>query len=101
MRCIYFNINLSNNNDSIYSNSLFNTINNAVSDNILNNFDDEYSTLINLSEEIGDVEIGIKDLSEKNSVTVSINEPKKEFKYVIKIADFYYLESAKMLKKRL
>ena len=43
-----FNINLSNNNDSIYSNSLFNTINDVVSDNILNNFDDEYSTLINL-----------------------------------------------------
>ena len=63
-----FNINLSNNNDSIYSNSLFNTINDVVSDNILNNFDDEYSTLINLSEEIGDVEIGIKDLDKVSKI---------------------------------
>lgn len=60
-------------------------------------FDEERS----VAEKAPVVEIGIKDLSEKNSVTVSINEPKKEFKYVIKIADFYYLESAKMLKKRL
>ena len=47
------------------------------------------------------VEIGIKDLNKKNNINETKKEQKKDFKYVIKIADFYYLESAKMLKNRM
>ena len=46
------------------------------------------------------VEIGIKDLSKK-IILMRLKKNKKDFKYVIKIADFYYLESAKMLKNRM
>ena len=45
-------------------------------------------------------EIGIKDLS-NNTKKLKKKTSNSEFKYVIKIADFYYLESAKMLKKRI
>ena len=44
-------------------------------------------------------EIGVKDLSnDKNKDTKKIK--KKEFKYVIKLADFYFIESATTIKQR-
>ena len=44
-------------------------------------------------------EIGVKDLSnDKNKDTKNIK--KKEFKYVIKLADFYFIESATTIKQR-
>ena len=45
------------------------------------------------------VEIGIKDLNPVKEVKQ--NKKNKNFKYVIKIADFYYLETAILLKKRI
>ena len=69
-----YNINFINNNDDIYTNSLLSTINNAISDTIVSNLnEDEYSSLINLSEQIGDVEIGIKDLDQVTKI-VNITE---------------------------
>ena len=44
-------------------------------------------------------EIGIKNLSETIEDVKKIDD-KKVFKYVIKIGDFYYLETANLLKKR-
>ena len=46
-------------------------------------------------------EIGIKDLSSIKIKKVDKNIKKKDFKYVIKIADFYFIETAKNLKKRI
>ena len=64
-----YNINFINNNDDIYTNTLLSTINSAISDTIVNNLnEDEYSSLINLSEEIGDVEIGINDLDKVTEI---------------------------------
>ena len=64
-----YNINFINNNDDIYTNTLLSTINSAISDTIVNNLnEDEYSSLINLSEEIGDVEIGINDLDKVTDI---------------------------------
>ena len=64
-----YNINFTNNNDDIYTNTLFSTINSAISDTIVNNLnEDEYSSLINLSEEIGDVEIGINDIDKVTEI---------------------------------
>tara|TARA_A100000164_G_C21776203_1_gene708717 strand:- start:215 stop:952 length:738 start_codon:yes stop_codon:yes gene_type:complete len=45
------------------------------------------------------VEIGIKDLNPAREVKQ--NKKSKNFNYVIKIADFYYLETAILLKKRI
>jgi len=45
------------------------------------------------------VEIGIKNLNPDEEV--KLNKKTKNFNYVIKIADFYYLETALLLKKRI
>ena len=45
------------------------------------------------------VEIGIKNLNPDEEVKQ--NKKTKDFNYVIKIADFYYLETALLLKKRI
>ena len=45
------------------------------------------------------VEIGIKNLNPDEEV--KLNKKTKDFNYVIKIADFYYLETALLLKKRI
>ena len=45
------------------------------------------------------LEIGIKDLS-LNKKKIKSKEKDGNFEYIIKIADFYYVETAKMLKKR-
>ena len=45
-------------------------------------------------------EIGIKDLSKKKKIKIK-EKNIQNFEYVIKIADFYYLETAKLLKKRI
>ena len=45
-------------------------------------------------------EIGIKNLS-KNKKKKKSKKINKEFKYVIKIADFYYLKTANLLKNRI
>ena len=47
------------------------------------------------------LEIGIKDLNIKTDILSNKNRSSGEFKYVIKIADFYYFETAKLLKKRI
>ena len=47
------------------------------------------------------LEIGIKDLSNNYNSLSNKDKNIKEFKYVIKIADFYYLKTAKLLKKRI
>ena len=47
------------------------------------------------------LEIGIKDLNTKYDSLSNEDKIIKEFKYVIKIADFYYLKTAKLLKKRI
>lgn len=47
------------------------------------------------------LEIGIKDLNIKTDILLNKDRSSEEFKYVIKIADFYYLETAKLLKKRI
>ncbi len=54
----------------------------------------------NVAEKVPILEIGIKDLSTE---TKKINKTnyKKKFSYVIKVADFYYEETAKMLEKRI
>ena len=54
----------------------------------------------NVAEKVPILEIGIKDLSTE---TKKINKTnyKKKFSYVIKVADFYYEETAKMLAKRI
>ena len=47
------------------------------------------------------LEIGIKDLNIKTDILSNKDRSSGEFKYVIKIADFYYFETAKLLKKRI
>ena len=47
------------------------------------------------------LEIGIKDLNSNYKSLSNKDKSIKEFKYVIKIADFYYLKTAKLLKKRI
>ena len=52
-----------------------------------------------VAQKVPVTEIGILDLSKKNDQKES-NVNNKYFKYIIKIADFYYLESAQKLKKK-
>ena len=52
-----------------------------------------------VAQKVPVTEIGILDLSKKNSKKES-KVSNKYFKYIIKIADFYYLESAQSLKKK-
>ncbi len=47
------------------------------------------------------LEIGIKDLNTNNNSLANKDKITNEFKYVIKIADFYYFKTAKLLKKRI
>ena len=47
------------------------------------------------------LEIGIKDLNNSNKKNEPLIKTNRDFKYIIKIADFYYVETAKMLKKRI
>ena len=47
------------------------------------------------------LEIGIKDLNINNNSLSNKDKKIKKFKYVIKIADFYYFKTAKLLKKRI
>ncbi len=47
------------------------------------------------------LEIGIKDLNPQATKKLDHKNSTNQFLYVIKIADFYYLETAKLLKKRI
>ena len=53
----------------------------------------------NVAEKAPVLEIGIKDLS-NNKTTKKITAKSSDFKYVIKLGDFYFYDTALMLKKR-
>ena len=54
-----------------------------------------------MAEKAPVLEIGIKDLNTNYKNLSNKDKNIKEFKYVIKIADFYYFKTAKLLKKRI